>query len=274
MPGEWSNRQPFSNPCSEKWLYRGAVINGACLPLVLKVVCIFTFPNCRESLAINGQREVRAIFYRFYENTKPRVKDQRASPLPNTQRFTWPCRSSCNVRFHCQKGRWEKKKNKYKRRRANNLNLHTRVRIVRIITWNSGADKKKSPVFKWSVTAAAQALDRLCSFSRQQGSQERYQSARPPCEMSSLSRGLWDCCHHPNSLWMSASLTGQLDDAAPHHRQQTHFQLSSFIPSYFFLFLLTLAQRRSVAEQMTRETHQRQFTLNLFDKFSPLEKLI
>lgn len=38
-----------------------------------------------------------------------------------------------------------KKKNKYKRRRANNLNLHTRVRIVRIITWNSGADKKKKP---------------------------------------------------------------------------------------------------------------------------------
>lgn len=144
MPGEWSNRQPFSNPCSEKWLYRGAVINGACLPLVLKVVCIFTFPNCRESLAINGQREVRAIFYRFYENTKLRVKDQRASPLPNTQRFTWPCRSSCNVRFHCQKSRWGKKKNKYKRRRANNLNLHTRVRIVRIITWNSGADKKKA----------------------------------------------------------------------------------------------------------------------------------
>lgn len=132
------------------------------------------------------------------------------------------------------------KKNKYKRRRANNLNLHTRVRIVRIITWNSGADKKKSPVFKWSVTAAAQALDRLCSFSRQQGSQERYQSARPPCEMSSLSRGLWDCCHHPNSLWMSASLTGQLDDAAPHHRQQTHFQLSSFIPSYFFHFFYSL----------------------------------
>lgn len=132
-----------------------------------------------------------------------------------------------------------KKKNKYKRRRANNLNLHTRVRIVRIITWNSGADNKKSPVFKWSVTAAAQALDRLCSFSRQQGSQERYQSARPPCEMSSLSRGLWDCCHHPNSLWMSASLTGQLDDAAPHHRQQTHFQLSSFIPSYFFHFFFT-----------------------------------
>lgn len=45
---------------------------------------------------------------------------------------------------------------------------------------------------------------------RQRGSQERYQSTWPPCEMSSRSRRLQDCCRHPSFLWMSASLTGQL----------------------------------------------------------------
>lgn len=68
---------------------------------------------------------------------------------------------------------------------------------------------------------------RAFSKPRQRGSQEPYQSTRPPCEMSSRSRRLWDCCRHPNSLWMSASLTGQLAYTAL-LTTQPHFQLLFF----------------------------------------------
>lgn len=89
---------------------------------------------------------------------------------------------------------------------------------------------------------------RAFSKPRQRGSQEPYQSTRPPCEMSSRSRRLWDCCRHPNSLWMSASLTGQLAYTAL-LTTQPHFQLLFFNspPPPFF----TRAQRLSMAKKMT-----------------------
>lgn len=80
----------------------------------------------------------------------------------------------------------------------------------------------------------------------------------------------------PSQLPLNVSLAnraaGRRHTAPPTTDTLSTFLLYSFL--LFSFFLLTLAQRRSVAEQMTRETHQRQFTLNLFDKFSPLEKLI
>lgn len=76
----------------------------------------------------------------------------------------------------------------------------------------------------------------VCAVSKagQWGSQEQYQRTLPPREMSSRSRRLWDCCRHPSSLWMSASLTGQLAYMAP-LTTQLHFQLLfiNFPPSFF-----------------------------------------
>lgn len=75
----------------------------------------------------------------------------------------------------------------------------------------------------------------VCALSKagQWGSQEQYQRTLPPREMSSRSRRLWDCCRHPSSLWMSASLTGQLAYMAP-LTTQLHFQLLfiNFFPPF------------------------------------------
>lgn len=98
---------------------------------------------------------------------------------------------------------------------------------------NSGIYKKHCVQIVLYIMAMACALccECVCAWAfskpRQPGSQELYQSARPPCEMSSHSRRLWDCCRHPNALWMSASLTGQLAYTAL-LTTQLHFQLLFF----------------------------------------------
>lgn len=124
--------------------------------------------------------------------------------------------------------------------------------FMTIIMQNSGIYKKHCVQMVLYIMAMAWALccECVCAWAfskpRQPGSQELYQSARPPCEMSSHSRRLWDCCRHPNALWMSASLTGQLAYTAM-LTTQLHFQL------LFFNFspLICPAQRLSVAEKMT-----------------------
>lgn len=104
-----------------------------------------------------------------------------------------------------------------------------------IIMENSGIYKKHYVQMVYNDDGLGSVLC-VCAFSKpsQRGSQELYQSTRPPCEMSSRSRRLWDCCQHPSSLWMSASLTGQLAYMAL-LTTQLHFQLLffNFFPPFF-----------------------------------------
>lgn len=108
--------------------------------------------------------------------------------------------------------------------------------FMTIIMENSGIYKKRGVQMVCNGDGPGSALcvrTRFFSKPHQRGSQEPYQSPRPPCEMSSRSGRLWDCCRHPNSLWMSASLTGQLAYTALLTTQQ-HFQLLFFNFHAFF----------------------------------------
>lgn len=89
-------------------------------------------------------------------------------------------------------------------------------------------------MFSCYIMAMACILRPVCVLSqrpRQRGSQERYQSPWPPCEMSSRSRRLWDCCLCPDSLWMSASLTGQFGGYMAPLTTQSHFQVVRHQPA-------------------------------------------